>query len=318
MNVVLCRVLYTHALVAAPRLSLGWLRPLAPLLGDPRLGMTGIFLQLSRVLPDEYPLTDDVDSYLSDELGFGRLLDFGVIVPRLQQLYEWSARELGAPGLRDCLRDGAMTYAWPFEERGVWQPRTSFVLRTARRLLPPEPAARADRPSASAAAGVLGAVSVCAFGGAGRPGPSRGARPARRCASPVLRTLRRWLGGWSPAPQPSSPGVIRPVVEVLDPVLTPLGFAPGQGRSLRATRSGDLLPWRRGQHRWRMHRSRRRPRSDARLADHGRPLLGVSERQLASGLRLGRRSPGPADEPCSNPADRSRLDRIEPRPARSG
>ena len=54
MNVVLCRVLYTHALVAAPRMSLGWLRPLAPFLGDPRLGMTGIFLQLSRVLPDEY------------------------------------------------------------------------------------------------------------------------------------------------------------------------------------------------------------------------------------------------------------------------
>jgi hypothetical protein len=41
MNVVLCRVLYTHALVAAPRMSLGWLRPLAPVLGDPRLGMTG-------------------------------------------------------------------------------------------------------------------------------------------------------------------------------------------------------------------------------------------------------------------------------------
>ena len=41
MNVVLCRVLYTHTLVAAPRISLGWLRPLAPLLGDPRLGMTG-------------------------------------------------------------------------------------------------------------------------------------------------------------------------------------------------------------------------------------------------------------------------------------
>jgi hypothetical protein len=56
MNVVLCRVLYAHALVAAPRMSLGWLRPLAPVLGDPRLGMTGIFLSLSRVLPDEYPL----------------------------------------------------------------------------------------------------------------------------------------------------------------------------------------------------------------------------------------------------------------------
>ena len=48
--------------------------------------MTGIFLQLSRVVPDEYPLTDDVDSYVADELGFGRLLDYGLIVPRLQQL----------------------------------------------------------------------------------------------------------------------------------------------------------------------------------------------------------------------------------------
>ena len=138
MNVVLCRVLYTHALVAAPRMSLGWLRPLAPLLGDPRLGMTGIFLQLSRILPDEYPLTDDVDSYLSDELGFGRLLDFGVILPRLQQIYDWSAHELGEPGLRDCTRDGAMTYAWPFEERGVWQAKKSFILQMAQRLLPPE------------------------------------------------------------------------------------------------------------------------------------------------------------------------------------
>ena len=47
MNVVLCRVLYAHCLVTAPRLALGWLRHLAPLLADPRLGMTGIFLDLS-------------------------------------------------------------------------------------------------------------------------------------------------------------------------------------------------------------------------------------------------------------------------------
>ena len=141
MNVVLCRVLYTHALVAAPRLSLGWLRPLAPFLGDPRLGMTGVFLQLSRVLPAEYPLTDDVATYLSNELGFGRLLDYGVIVPRLQQLYEWSAHELGQPKLLDWTRDGALTYAWPFEERSVWQPRNSVVLRTVWRVLPTHPAA---------------------------------------------------------------------------------------------------------------------------------------------------------------------------------
>lgn len=100
--------------------------------------MTGIFLQLSRVLPDEYPLTDDVRSYLSDELSFGRLLDFGVIVPRLQQLYEWSAHELGAPGLLDCARDGALTYAWRYEDRDVWMSRRSAIVQLAHRALPPE------------------------------------------------------------------------------------------------------------------------------------------------------------------------------------
>jgi hypothetical protein len=138
MNVVLCRVLYAHALVAAPRMSLGWLRPLAPLLGDPRLGMTSIFLSLSRVLPDEYPLTGSVDSYVGSELGFGRVLDYAVIVPRLGQLYEWSARELGAPELLDCLRDGAMTYAWAYEDRDVWQLKRSRIEQLVRRVLPPD------------------------------------------------------------------------------------------------------------------------------------------------------------------------------------
>jgi len=137
MNVVLCRVLYAHALVAAPRISLGWLRPLAPLVGDPRLGMTGIFLQLSRVLPDEYPLRGSVRSYLQDELGFGKLLDFGVIAPRLEQLYAWSAHELGAPGLTDCARQRALTYAWALEDRDVWGPPDSFILRLTHRALPP-------------------------------------------------------------------------------------------------------------------------------------------------------------------------------------
>ena len=123
-------MLYAHALVAAPRISLGWLRPLAPLLGDPRLGMTGIFLQLSRVLPDEYPLRNSVRSYLGDELGFGRLLDYGMIGPRLQQLYEWSAYELGAPSLLDCIHDGAPTYAWPLADRAVWHPELPRVSRT--------------------------------------------------------------------------------------------------------------------------------------------------------------------------------------------
>jgi hypothetical protein len=136
MNVVLCRVLYAHALVAAPRLSLAWLGRVAPVLGDPRLGMAGIFLQLSRVLPDEYPLRDEVRSYLSDELGFGRLLDYGLIVPRLRALYEWSAHELSAPGLLDCVQDGALTYAWPLEDRDVWVSRRSVAVGMVRRAIP--------------------------------------------------------------------------------------------------------------------------------------------------------------------------------------
>ncbi|MGP7997615.1 MAG: hypothetical protein ACLPKI_09875 [Streptosporangiaceae bacterium] len=104
--------------------------------------MTGIFLQLSRVLPNEYPPRGSVQSYLRAELGFGRLLDYGVIVPRLQQLYQWSAHELAAPGLLDCARDGALTYAWSFADRDVWQPPKSFLLQMTRRALPPEQRAR--------------------------------------------------------------------------------------------------------------------------------------------------------------------------------
>jgi hypothetical protein len=48
MNVALARVLYAHALVAAPRLALGRFAPLSRVLGDPRLGMAGTFLSLRR------------------------------------------------------------------------------------------------------------------------------------------------------------------------------------------------------------------------------------------------------------------------------
>ena len=122
MNVALARVLYAHALVGAPPLALGRLAPLGRLLGDPRLGMVGVFLTLRRVLPDRYPLTLDVQRYIADEQRLGRMLDYAVIVPRLQRLYEWSARELGEPRLRELVRDGSPIYAWPFEQRHVWRP----------------------------------------------------------------------------------------------------------------------------------------------------------------------------------------------------
>ena len=135
MDVALVRVLYAHALVAAPRLALGRLAPLGRLLGDPRIGMTGVFLSLRRVLPDRYPLDGEVERYIADEQRIGRMLDYAVIVPRLQRLYEWSAAELAEPRLLELVRDGNPIYAWPFEERHVWRsPHMPFAARALARV----------------------------------------------------------------------------------------------------------------------------------------------------------------------------------------
>ena len=136
INLVLLRVLYAHALVAAPRLALGWLALAGRPLGDPRLGFTGIFLSLSRVLPDRYPLGDDVRPYVEAEHGFGHLLDIGVIQPRVERLYAWSATELEVPGLRQLLSGQTPCYAWPSEDRHPWNPAPSRIARLSRILLP--------------------------------------------------------------------------------------------------------------------------------------------------------------------------------------
>ena len=132
MNVALARVLYAHALNSSPRLALGRLAPVGRLVGDPRLGMAGVFLSLRRILPDRYPLTGDVERYIEDELRLGRILDYAVIAPRLQRLYEWSADELADRRVLGLVRDGHPIYAWPFEERHVWR---SQDMRFAARVL---------------------------------------------------------------------------------------------------------------------------------------------------------------------------------------
>ena len=138
MNVALLRVLYAHSLAAAPRLALGRFSPLGRLLGDPRLGMAGAFLSLGRVLPSRYPLAHDVERYIADEQRLGRMLDYAVIAPRLQRLYEWSAAELGEPRLLELVRDGNPIYAWPFEQRHVWRtPTMPFAARVLERVTRP-------------------------------------------------------------------------------------------------------------------------------------------------------------------------------------
>ena len=146
MNVALARVLYAHTLAAAPRLALGRFAPLGRLLGDPRLGMAGVFLSLRRVLPNRYPLALDVERYIADEQRLGRMLDYAVIVPRLQRLYEWSAEELAEPLLLGLVRDGNPIYAWPFEQRHVWRtPDMPFAARVLERVTRPATEPRAFR-----------------------------------------------------------------------------------------------------------------------------------------------------------------------------
>jgi hypothetical protein len=139
INLALVRVLYAHALVAAPRLALGPFAPVAPPLGDPRLGMTAIFLSLSRVLPATYPVGDDVRRFVDDEHSFGHLLDIGVIQPRVDRLYHWSADELGIPALRGLVSGGVPTYAWGHagdDPAGdLWRPRPSRTARLARAVV---------------------------------------------------------------------------------------------------------------------------------------------------------------------------------------
>ena len=87
------------------------------------------------MIPDSYPLTRDVEWYIADEQRLGRLLDYAVIAPRLQRLYEWSAAVLGEPRLLGLVRDGSPIYAWPYEQRHVWRTRhVPFPGRVLERL----------------------------------------------------------------------------------------------------------------------------------------------------------------------------------------
>jgi hypothetical protein len=106
-------------------------------LGDPRLQMTGLFLSVSRVLPNRYPLQGELDEYISGEHAVGRLLDLGVIMPRLVELYRWSAQELRVPGLTQLVRDATPAYAWDPEDRRPWAPPPRRIVRVVRRALPP-------------------------------------------------------------------------------------------------------------------------------------------------------------------------------------
>ena len=121
MNVALGRVLYAHALVARPELALGRVRAVGRPLGDPRRRGADLFLSLRNILPVRYPLDDiTLSDILAMENYVGRLIDYGVILPRVQALYDWAAADLGEPRLLGLIRDGLPAYAWTNDERHPW------------------------------------------------------------------------------------------------------------------------------------------------------------------------------------------------------
>jgi hypothetical protein len=128
MDVALLRVLYAHCLLSSPRLALGRLAPIGNLLGDPRRRAADLFLSLQNVLPDVYPLAQsDIETVLADENYLVRIMDYGIIAPRIPQLYRAAADDLDEPRIVDLCTEEFPVYAWPYEERHVWRTDRSPV-----------------------------------------------------------------------------------------------------------------------------------------------------------------------------------------------
>ena len=122
MDVALLRVLYAHCLLIRPRLALGRLAPIGGLLGDPRRRAADLFLSLQNVLPNSYPLAQaSIGTVLADENYLGRIMDYGIIAPRIGQLYRYAADDLDEPRIVELCTDQYPVYAWPYEERWVWR-----------------------------------------------------------------------------------------------------------------------------------------------------------------------------------------------------
>lgn len=157
MNVALLRVMYAHALAAEPRLALGAFACAGRLLGDPRRGTVGLFLDLQRVFPQHYPLHGRVlEDLIAAERPLARALDYGIIGSRISELYHFAADSLDLPGIAKLVDDGTPCYAWPSSQRSVWLDGTTsllsrvaaFATKTPRlavdRLAPPAARTRSD------------------------------------------------------------------------------------------------------------------------------------------------------------------------------
>lgn len=111
MNVTLARALFTHALVERPELALGRFARLGPRIGDPRTGSVGWFLDLRNVFPAQYPMPDmTIEQLLAGEGRRARLIDFGLVVPKLDAVYGFAAERLEEPRIIALIDDRSFCY----------------------------------------------------------------------------------------------------------------------------------------------------------------------------------------------------------------
>src|SRR5260370_1260449 len=102
----------------------------------PRRRGAEAFLSLPNILRGRYPLDGvTMQQILDAENSLGRLIDYGVILPRAPALYAHAASELNEPQLLEMLRDGWPVYAWPYDQRHVWTTaRAPLAIRTLAKL----------------------------------------------------------------------------------------------------------------------------------------------------------------------------------------
>jgi hypothetical protein len=74
------------------------------------------------------------------------MLDYAVISPRLRYRYDWSAEELGHPGLSELIHEGSPAYVRPHSERDVWDTPPMPIGAAALRRATTSQACWHDRP----------------------------------------------------------------------------------------------------------------------------------------------------------------------------
>jgi hypothetical protein len=134
INVALARVLFTHAMLARPRVALGRFAAAGPRLADPRRGAVDLFLDLRRPFPEDYPLRGiSVADLVAREGRLPRAIDDAVILPRIAAVYAFAAEALEEPRIGGLLHDGAPCYAMGPDQRGAWPVTNPRLLRRRRR-----------------------------------------------------------------------------------------------------------------------------------------------------------------------------------------